>query len=141
MLPDAHFTGWVDKQQLASLYSGLELFVFPSRFDTFGNVILEANVYGMPAISYNCKGPKDIIRHGVSGYLAEDIDGMAEHIVEFFSTDTDRERMKRYAMARSEDFQAEPIMDQFMHDLGLVDKHTEQDDMTIIEPIEQRSVA
>ena len=141
LLPDAHFTGWVDKQQLASLYSGLDLFVFPSRFDTFGNVILEANVYGMPTISYNCKGPKDIIQHGISGYLAEDIDGMANDIVKFFSTDTDRDRMKRYAMARSEDFQAEAIMDQFMRDLGLVDKDSDHGDIAIVESVKQRSVA
>jgi len=140
-LPNAHFTGWVDKRQLASLYSGLDLFVFPSRFDTFGNVILEANVYGMPAISYNCKGPKDIIRHGTSGYLAEDIDGMAESIIAFFSSDTDREQMKRNAMARSAEFQAEPIMNQFMRDLGLADIDGGPDDMTVVKTFEQLSVA
>ena len=65
VLPDAVFLGWLEQHRLAQLYAGLDLFVFPSRFDTFGNVLLEAFVYGMPAVAYNCKGPKDIIEHGV----------------------------------------------------------------------------
>ena len=152
-LPEAHFTGWVDKATIAALYRGLDLFVFPSTFDTFGNVILEANVYGMPAISYNCKGPKDIILHGRSGYLVEDIDSMADCIVRHFSADTDRDQMRRNAMTRSDDFQAEPIMDQFIRDMGLPDAHDEiagdlivadrapADQGQIEPPVEHRSVA
>ncbi|MDQ6995856.1 MAG: glycosyltransferase, partial [Mariprofundus sp.] len=42
VLPDALFLGWVDKARMKSLYAGLDMFIFPSRFDTFGNVVLEA---------------------------------------------------------------------------------------------------
>lgn len=119
LLPEALFLGWVDKKRIAELYLGLDLFVFPSRFDTFGNVILESFVYGMPAIAYVCKGPKDIIEHDECGYLVKDIEQMADHIISHFESHQKRELMKQLAMLRAEQYQAEPIMVQFLRDMGL----------------------
>jgi len=118
-LPDARFLGWVDRQTLASCYLGLDLFLFPSRFDTFGNVILEALTHGMPAIAYNCKGPKDIIEHGVSGYLADNKQQMATLIADYFSRGGIHAGMKRQAEARAACYRPEPIMRQFLKDMGL----------------------
>ncbi|TGN39515.1 glycosyltransferase [Marinobacter confluentis] len=118
-MPDAVFVGWQTREQLASLYLGLDLFVFPSRFDTFGNVLLEALTHGMPALAYNCKGPKDIIEHEVSGYLVEDTNTMAEAIVRHFQDPAARKTMADNARKRAARFQAEPIMRQFLADLGL----------------------
>jgi len=115
------FLGWVDKSRMKSLYAGLDMFVFPSRFDTFGNVVLEAFTYGMPVIAYNCKGPKDIIEDGVSGYLVEDIEGMSTRIIEFIGHGSNRSVMQQNAMLRSQAYQAEPIMNQFLSDMGLND--------------------
>jgi glycosyltransferase involved in cell wall biosynthesis len=120
LMPDnAVFLGWVDKIRIAEFYAGLDLFVFPSRFDTFGNVILEAFSYGMPVVAYNCKGPKDIIEHEISGYLVDDIEQMANRIIEFYSSQPKRELMKRNAVQRSTDYLAKPIIDQFILDMGL----------------------
>lgn len=118
-MPDAIFVGWQSREQLASLYLGMDLFIFPSRFDTFGNVLLEALTHGMPAVAYNCKGPKDIIEHEVSGYLVEDTDTMAEAIVRHFGDPTARKHMADNARKRAAGFQAEPIMRQFLADVGL----------------------
>lgn len=118
-LPEATFVGWQSKEQLAALYLSLDLFIFPSRFDTFGNVILESFVHGMPAIAYNCKGPKDIIQHGINGYLVEDIDDMSKQISEYFASSSTRETMRHKAILRATEYQAEPIMQQFLLDLGL----------------------
>ncbi|MDQ6981568.1 MAG: glycosyltransferase, partial [Mariprofundus sp.] len=118
-LPDALFLGWVDKARMKSLYAGLDMFVFPSRFDTFGNVVLEAFTYGMPVIAYNCKGPKDIIEHGVNGYLVDDAETMGAQIIRFFEDTDNRATMQANAMLRSHDYQAEPIMHQFLMDMGL----------------------
>jgi glycosyltransferase involved in cell wall biosynthesis len=118
-LPDALFLGWVGREQLASLYAGLDLFVFPSRFDTFGNVLLEAFVYGMPALAYNCKGPADIIEHGASGYLVDTADEMARQIVNHFRWPDRRAGMRAGALARARCYQAEDIMARFVQDLGL----------------------
>lgn len=119
LLPDACFLGWVDREYLARLYLGLDLFVFPSRFDTFGNVLLEAFVYGMPAIAYNCKGPKDIIQQERCGYLVEDAGEMGERIVEHFLWPDRRADMRSHALARAADYRADDIMSRFISDLGL----------------------
>ncbi|HED17814.1 MAG TPA: glycosyltransferase family 1 protein, partial [Gammaproteobacteria bacterium] len=119
ILPEALFTGWVDKNRIAELYSGLDLFVFPSKFDTFGNVILESFAYGMPVVAYNCKGPKDIIEHGVNGYLVDNIEQMSDKIVQYFKSETHRKTFPDNAIRRSKDYQAEPIMQKFMLDMGL----------------------
>ncbi|MCI0654184.1 MAG: glycosyltransferase, partial [Methylococcaceae bacterium] len=116
--PEALYLGWVDKRRLAQLYAGLDLFVFPSRFDTFGNVVLESLANGMPVIAYNCKGPKDIIENGISGYLVENKLQMSEQIVRYFAKTKSRV-MRENARWRSEDYRAEQIMPQFLVDLGL----------------------
>jgi glycosyltransferase involved in cell wall biosynthesis len=131
-LPDALFLGWLDKETIARYYRSLDLFVFPSRFDTFGNVLLEAFVYGMPVIAYNCKGPKDIIEHNVSGYLVETIEEMSYQIVKHFSSATNRQHLSQNAIRRAAEYQAEPIMKQFMVDMGLA---------KVTPSIEQRIVA
>lgn len=119
LLPDALFLGWQSKAQLASLYLSLDLFIFPSKFDTFGNVILEAFVHGMPVLAYNCKGPKDIIQNNINGYLVDNIDEMSQKIVEFYHPDTSRESLRYYALSRANEYKAEPIMERFLLDLGL----------------------
>jgi glycosyltransferase involved in cell wall biosynthesis len=123
-LPDATFVGWQNKTQLAQLYLSLDLFIFPSKFDTFGNVILEAFTHGMPVLAYNCKGPKDIIKHNVNGYLVDDIAQMSDKVIEYFSQDklhanTLQENMKAEALKRSKQYLAEPIMAEFLTNMGL----------------------
>ncbi len=118
-LPDALFLGWVDQRRLAQLYAGLDLFVFPSRFDTFGNVLLEAFNYGMPAIAYSCKGPRDIIEHGSSGYLVEDSDDMARQIIAHYLSPDERQFMRVRAQQRAGQFHPHKIMTRFVTDLGL----------------------
>lgn len=135
LFPEALFLGWVDKKTIAALYSGLDLKVFPSRFDTFGNVVLESFVYGMPVIAYNCKGPKNIIQHETSGFLVEDKEAMAQHIIKYFNHQELREKMQINAKRRSDEYQAAPIMQQFLSDLGLTEEHTS------IELMAEQSVA
>jgi glycosyltransferase involved in cell wall biosynthesis len=134
-LPEATFLGWISRERLMQLYAGLDLFVFPSQFDTFGNVILEAFSQGMPVVAYNCKGPKDIIQNGRNGHLVNSIDEMAERIVQHF-TDADWERdrhaaMRRDALKRVADYQAEPIMRQFLSDMGLELETPEMDQRSV----------
>ncbi len=118
-LPEASFLGWISRERLSQLYAGLDLFVFPSQFDTFGNVVLEAFSHGMPVVAYNCKGPKDIVQHERNGYLVNSIDEMAAQIVTHFEQPERHAAMRREAQRRVGDYQAEPIMRQFLDDLGL----------------------
>jgi phosphatidylinositol alpha 1,6-mannosyltransferase len=66
----AEFTGVLKGEALARAYANLDLFIFPSQTDTFGNVVLEAQASGIPAIVSPNGGPKFIIRNGVTGYVA-----------------------------------------------------------------------
>jgi glycosyltransferase involved in cell wall biosynthesis len=119
LMPEALFTGWVDKPRLQQMYASLDLKVFPTRFDTFGNVVLEAFAQGMPVIAYDCKGPRDIIEHGVNGFLVDDVEQMSRQIVAYLCNRAGQRSMRRNAVSRSLEYNAESIMDKFLHDLGL----------------------
>jgi glycosyltransferase involved in cell wall biosynthesis len=71
--PDAHFLGYKDNGDLAQHLAGADVLVFPSRTDTFGLVMLEANASGVPVAAYPVEGPLDVVRNGVNGYLHEDL--------------------------------------------------------------------
>ena len=71
-LPRAEFAGVLKGEALAAAYANMDLFVFPSHTDTFGNVVLEALSSGVPAIVTPDGGPCSIIRDGVTGRIAPD---------------------------------------------------------------------
>jgi phosphatidylinositol alpha 1,6-mannosyltransferase len=57
-------------EELAQACANMDVFVFPSRTDTLGNVVLEAFASGVPAIVTSAGGPKFIVRDGISGFVA-----------------------------------------------------------------------
>ena len=71
-LPRAEFAGVLKGEALSAAYANMDLFVFPSHTDTFGNVVLEALSSGVPAIVTPDGGPCSIIRDGVTGRIAPD---------------------------------------------------------------------
>lgn len=76
----AVFTGVLRGEALAGAYANLDLFIFPSTTDTFGNVVLEAQASGVPAIVSAGGGPKYLIRPEQTGFIArrdEDFAGLA----------------------------------------------------------------
>jgi glycosyltransferase involved in cell wall biosynthesis len=68
-------------EALSEAYANMDLFVFPSHTDTFGNVVLEALASGVPAIVTPDGGPAHIVREGVTGRVASD-EGFAAAIAE-----------------------------------------------------------
>jgi glycosyltransferase involved in cell wall biosynthesis len=73
-LPDAEFTGVLKGEALAEAYANMDVFVFPSHTDTFGNVVLEALASGVPAIVTPDGGPSSIVRDGIWGRVVPDED-------------------------------------------------------------------
>ena len=71
-LPRAEFTGVLRGEALSAAYANMDLFVFPSHTDTFGNVVLEALASGVPAIVTPDGGPKTIVRDGETGRIVPD---------------------------------------------------------------------
>jgi len=74
MLPDAIFTGYLQGEDLAIAYASADIFVFPSTTDTFGNVVLEAQASGIPAIVSDVGGPRDLVHHGKDGFVTKALD-------------------------------------------------------------------
>jgi glycosyltransferase involved in cell wall biosynthesis len=70
----ADFAGVLRGEELAAAYANMDLFVFPSHTDTFGNVVLEALASGVPAVVTPDGGPKTIVEDGVTGRIARDED-------------------------------------------------------------------
>ena len=73
-LPRAEFTGVLRGEALARAYAGMDVFVFPSHTDTFGNVVLEALASGVPAVVTPHGGPKSLVQDGRTGFIAPDAD-------------------------------------------------------------------
>ena len=69
-MPNAVFTGVLRGEKLADAYAKMDLFVFPSKTDTFGNVVLEALSAGVPAVVTSEGGPKFLVQNGVTGFVA-----------------------------------------------------------------------
>jgi len=67
--PEAHFLGRRENATLARLYASADVFVFPSRTDTFGLVMLEALASGLPVAAYPVPGPLDVIKGSGVGVL------------------------------------------------------------------------
>jgi glycosyltransferase involved in cell wall biosynthesis len=71
--PSVHFLGYRFGEELARLLASADVFVFPSRTDTFGLVMLEAMACGTPVAAYPVTGPIDVVSHGTTGILDEDL--------------------------------------------------------------------
>lgn len=71
--PNARFMGALYGEDLAKAYASADVFVFPSRTDTFGIVILEALASGLPVAAFPVMGPLDVIAGTGGGALSEDL--------------------------------------------------------------------
>jgi phosphatidylinositol alpha 1,6-mannosyltransferase len=73
-LPEAEFAGVLRGEALSKAYADMDIFLFPSHTDTFGNVVLEALASGVPAIVTPDGGPKYIVSDGTTGFVVNDDD-------------------------------------------------------------------
>ena len=71
--PDAHFTGMLEGDALASAYASADVFVFPSLTDTFGIVLLEAMACGVPVAAFPVTGPLDVVGASGAGVLDQNL--------------------------------------------------------------------
>jgi glycosyltransferase involved in cell wall biosynthesis/predicted metal-dependent phosphoesterase TrpH len=72
----ATFLGWLEGDDLARAYASADLFLFCSRTDTFGQVLVEAGASGLPVVAVAEGGPASIVMDGVTGRLCEPDPGM-----------------------------------------------------------------
>jgi glycosyltransferase involved in cell wall biosynthesis len=90
--PDAVFVGAKVGHELATYFQRADAFVFPSRTDTFGLVLLEAMACGTPVAAFPVRGPIDVIKDAAVGVLDEDLGAAALGALAL-----DRDKVRRYA--------------------------------------------
>ncbi len=95
-LPRAEFAGVLKGEALSTAYANMDLFVFPSHTDTFGNVVLEALASGVPAVVTPDGGPKTIVRDGETGRTVPDAD-FASAVAEILADPAMHARMREAA--------------------------------------------
>ena len=98
--PDAAFTGALHGEVLAAHFRSADVFVFPSRTDTFGLVLLEAMASGTPVAAYPVTGPVDVVAQDRSGILDEDLK-RAALAGQRLDRDVVRQHAERYSWQRA----------------------------------------
>lgn len=103
----ATLTGVLHGPELSAAYANFDALAFPSRTDTFGQVVQEAQSSGVPAVVTAKGGPQYLVKHGVTGYIAQNEDEFIDHIVRLKSDSGLRARMgfeaRRSALSSSWD--------------------------------------
>lgn len=102
-LKHGEFLGVLRGEDLARAYANMDLFVFPSRTDTFGNVVQESAASQVPAVVTNEGGPKHLVVPGSTGYVAQTTEEFIARVVELARDAQLRARMGRAARERVED--------------------------------------
>jgi glycosyltransferase involved in cell wall biosynthesis len=122
----AEFTGFLDGEKLSAAYANMDVFVFPSETDAFGNVAQEANASGVPAIVTNQGGPKFIIKQGESGFIAETADDFLKYSLELMENPKKLAVMKKKAranaMSSSWDSVFEAVYDAYREAIEIAEK-------------------
>jgi glycosyltransferase involved in cell wall biosynthesis/predicted metal-dependent phosphoesterase TrpH len=95
----ATFLGWLEGDALARAYASADLFLFASRTDTFGQVLLEAQASGLPIVAVAEGGPCSIVEDGVTGLLRPpDADALAKALLELAQAPLLRQRLALRAL-------------------------------------------
>ena len=106
-LKHARLTGFLAGDELSEAYANMDVFVFPSETDAFGNVAQEAHASGVPAIVSDQGGPKFIVKHGETGFVAKDLAEFTSYSIGLMDDRSKLEEMKPLsrasAMSRSWD--------------------------------------
>ncbi|WP_436911546.1 glycosyltransferase [Halosimplex marinum] len=107
---DAHFLGWLDREELPSFYTALDVFAFPSPVETQGIAALEANACGTPVAGVASAALADTIDQGETGYKAPPDDVAAFRDV-IARTLAERDRLSEECLARRDAVSVEHSVD------------------------------
>ncbi len=117
--PEAVFTGWLGRDAVAEAFASADVFLFPSRTDTAGNVILEAQASGLPVVVSDAGGPRENMVDGVTGIVCEGADPRhwASRVADLLREQTALRLMgqaaRRYAMSRCWETALAPVFEAY----------------------------
>lgn len=100
---------------IKSKYASASIYALPSRTEGFGLVLVEAATMSLPAVAFDCGGPKEIISEGYNGFLveAENVREFAEKLLTLINDDALREQMSQNAFEESKKYKINNIVDQW----------------------------
>lgn len=101
---------------MPSVYRNASLVAMSSRYEGLPMILVEAQAYGLPIVSFDCKcGPADVVENGVTGYLVPegDVQELACRLQELMENDSLRKRMGNAAFKASERYDEETVMKQW----------------------------
>jgi glycosyltransferase involved in cell wall biosynthesis len=116
---DVIFAGWLASPFKAMRYASV--FVLCSRYEGFGNVIIEAMACGLPVICTHCLGgPGEILKNGTVGKLVGigDVNGIAESILEVLRDQAVRKKMRQQSLIRVNDYTIENLAPQYLKEIA-----------------------
>lgn len=108
--PQVRFLGAKQRHELPALYRQADVFVFPSKTDTFGLVLIEAMACGVPVAAFPVEGPVDVVANGVSGILDEDLAHACKAALQL-----SREATRQHALRFSWDAATQQFLQQLKH--------------------------
>lgn len=100
-LKHAKFTGFLSGDDLSEAYANMDIFLFTSETDAFGNVAQEASASGVVPIVSDKGGPKFLVDHGKSGFIAGNIDEFVKYTIELMNDRGKLLAMKEKARERA----------------------------------------
>lgn len=89
----AYLPGVLLGRDLARAYADMDVFLFPSRTDTYGNAVWEASASGVPAVVTDSEGPQYIVRDGETGLVIGSDDGFVRRVLALYRDEALRRRM------------------------------------------------
>jgi glycosyltransferase involved in cell wall biosynthesis len=117
--PEAICTGPLGRERVAETFASADVFVFPSRTDTAGNVVLEAQASGLPVLVSGVGGPRESVVSGVTGAVCQGVDARCwAHAVAGLLNHADaRQSMaaaaRRYALSRRWELTLQPLFETY----------------------------
>jgi glycosyltransferase involved in cell wall biosynthesis len=101
---NTHFVGYLTGRDLGSAFASADAFIFPSRTETLGLVLLEAMAAGCPVVAANSGGIRDIVTSGANGYLfdPEDDKGAIAATLRLLEEKQERETIRKNARLEAE---------------------------------------
>lgn len=113
----AEIPGFLEGEALSEAYANMDVFIFPSDTDAYGNVVQEANASAVPCIVTDQGGPKFIVREGETGFVAKNLDEFVKYSIELIDNRERLEKMKKasldFAMTRSWDSVFESVYETY----------------------------
>ncbi|HXS47072.1 MAG TPA: glycosyltransferase, partial [Solirubrobacterales bacterium] len=109
----ATFLGWLEGEDLARAYASADVFLFCSRTDTYGQVVLEAGASGLPVIAVGEGGPAALVENRHTGLLCRpDADHLAGAVLQLASSSTLRHRLGEAAVRAARSHSWERALEQ-----------------------------